>query len=118
MASQPTGESRILRNGNKGRGRYCALSVRMAEARKRRFPIMRRQRAILARPALLACRIGAYKFSQGRDPDFAEQWRVALSAGFDRLQAMLIERAMGLLTVIGDTPMPDVSTMDEYDAAD
>lgn len=47
------------------------------------------------------------------DPEFSDQWRVALDAGFDRLQAMLIERAMGPLTVqIGDMPMPDVSTMD------
>jgi hypothetical protein len=55
---------------------------------------------------------GAHKLRRV-DPDFAQQWRGALSAGFDRLQAMLIERAMGPLTVqIGDTPMPDVSTMD------
>lgn len=47
------------------------------------------------------------------EPEFAEQWRVALEAGFDRLQAMLIERAMGPMRVeIGETPMPDVSTMD------
>jgi molybdenum-dependent DNA-binding transcriptional regulator ModE len=47
------------------------------------------------------------------DPEFSEQWRAALDAGFDRLQAMLIERAMGPMKVeIGETPMPDVAAMD------
>ena len=48
-----------------------------------------------------------------RDPDFAAQWRAALESGFDRLQAMLIERAMGPMVVaIGETPVPDAAQMD------
>ena len=48
-----------------------------------------------------------------RDADFAAQWRAALETGFDRLQAMLIERAIGPMKIaIGETPVPDPAQMD------
>ncbi len=48
-----------------------------------------------------------------RDPEFADLWRNALEAGYDRLQAMLIERATGAVDVpIGEMPVPDISAMD------
>ena len=113
--SMPSGENRILRNGNKGRAQLRPVRQDGWTVRKR--AVFLDHVAATGNVSASARFVGlgesgAYKLRR-RDPDFAEQWRVALSAGFDRLQAMLIERAMGPLTVqIGDTPMPDVSTMD------
>lgn len=53
-----------------------------------------------------------------RDETFAAQWRAALSAGYERLEAMLIERAtLGVRAesaeaLLGEAPVPDPATMD------
>ena len=48
-----------------------------------------------------------------RDADFAAHWRAALDSGFDRLQGMLIERAIGPMKIaLGETPVPDPAQMD------
>jgi hypothetical protein len=113
--SSPTGKNQILHNGNKGRAQLRPVRHDGWTVRKR--AVFLDHVAATGNVSASASFVGlgesgAYKLRR-RDPDFAQQWRVALSAGFDRLQAMLIERAMGPLTVkIGDTPMPDVSTMD------
>jgi hypothetical protein len=113
--SSPTGKNQILHNGNKGRAQLRPVRQDGWTVRKRAVFL---DHVAATGNVSASARIvglgesGAYKLRR-RDRDFAEQWRVALEAGFDRLQAMLIERAMGPLTVqIGDTPMPDVSTMD------
>ncbi len=113
--SQPTGTTQLLCNGNKGRAQLRPVRHDGWIVRKR--AVFLDHVAATGNVSASARFVGfgeggAYKLRR-REPDFAQQWRVALSAGFDRLQAMLIERAMGPLTVqIGDTPMPDVSTMD------
>lgn len=58
---------------------------------------------------------GAYALRR-RDPEFAAQWKAALAAGYDRLEAMLIERASGTgpLPESGEDapPPPDARAMD------
>ncbi len=113
--SSSTGANQILCNGNKGRVQLRAVRKDGWTAEKRAAFLD--NIAATCNVAASAQLVGlgepaAYRLRR-RDPEFAEQWRVALEAGFDRLQAMLIERAMGPLNVhIGDTPMPDVATMD------
>jgi hypothetical protein len=55
---------------------------------------------------------GAYRIRR-TEPAFADMWKQAIDAGYDRLRAMLVARAMGPMTVeIGETPVPDISAMD------
>jgi hypothetical protein len=47
-----------------------------------------------------------------RDPEFAEQWRVALETGYMTVETMLVERAMRVLALpIGETQAPDAHEM-------
>ncbi len=48
-----------------------------------------------------------------RDADFADMWDHALEAGYAALEAMLIERARGIVDVpIGETQVPSAAQMD------
>ena len=110
-----TGENLILHNSGNG----CA---QLRTVRRDGWTAARR--AVFLDHVAATCNIAASAEAVGlwpssaynlrrRDPDFAAQWHVALETGFDRLQAMLIERAMGPMTIaIGETPTPDISKMD------
>lgn len=113
--SMPTGIDLTLHNGKKGKAQVRSVRQDGWTAAKR---------AVFLDHVAATCNISASADAVGlwpssayslrrRDPDFAAQWHIALETGFDRLQAMLIERAMGPMTIaIGDTPVPDITTMD------
>ena len=113
--SMSSGAGQTLQNGNKGRPQVRPVRRDGWTAAKRGAfldHIAATCNVTAAAQLVGMGHSGAHKLRR-IDPEFSAQWGIALEAGFDRLQAMLIERAMGPMRVeIGETPMPDVSTMD------
>lgn len=84
----------------------CARSdgtIRMV--RERRYTLTDTKRAIFLDHVAATCnvRYSAEKIgvvttalyaARRRDPEFAEQWRAAIHMGYDRLEALLVERAL------------------------
>ena len=113
--SMPSGSGRTLHNGNNG-------NPQVRPVRKDGWTATKRG-AFLDHVAATcnvtdAARLvgmgesGAYRIRR-IDPAFSELWKQAIDAGYDRLRAMLVARAMGPMKIeIGETPAPDISAMD------
>lgn len=113
--SMPSGTGQTLYNGNKGKPQVRPVRKDGWTATKRGAFLDHIAATCNVTAAARLVGMGesvAYRIRR-TDPAFSEMWKQAIDAGYDRLRAMLVARAMGPMTVeIGETPTPDITAMD------
>ena len=113
--SMPSGAGQTLYNGNNGKPQIRPMRKDGWTAQKRGAfldHIAATCNVTAAARVVGLHESGAYR-TRRTNPDFSEMWKQAIDAGYDRLRAMLVARAMGPMTVeIGENPVHDISAMD------
>ncbi len=100
---------KIIKRGNKAELQLCAESARSwtSEKRTRFLNHLAATSNVEASVAVVGMSTAGAYMLRRRDPAFAAQWHAAVLAGYDRLEAALLEHATRALTAIEHDEVPD-----------